>query len=95
MHKELYKFVPYITDRQAEYLEIINSFFRKNLRPPTFREVQNVMGLKSPASVSKMKMRLIGKGFLKETCGQQGCALVPIGIKIKFENGGCFIFWDE
>lgn len=56
-----------LTKKQKEVLDFIISFYKKEVRPPTYKEIQLYFGLKSKSSVQDYVRYLRTKGFLKET----------------------------
>ena len=49
-----------------KYQEKIYTFYRKNMRMPSFREISRITGLKSTNAVSKLIDRLAARGILKK-----------------------------
>ncbi len=54
-----------ITDRQQRIVDCIRAHIAENGYPPTFREICNTVGLKSPSTVDYHMRRLREKGILQ------------------------------
>ncbi|MCX6780981.1 MAG: transcriptional repressor LexA [Candidatus Magasanikbacteria bacterium] len=55
-----------LTKKQAELLSALVNFFKMNDRVPTYRELAEELGLKSPATIAEHVIALSEKGFLKK-----------------------------
>lgn len=53
------------TPREKEILEAIIQYIEKNQYPPTVREIGEMVGLKSTASVQEHLVNMIAKGLIE------------------------------
>ena len=56
-----------LTNRQNDVLDCIKSFSAKHGYPPTVREIGEVLGLNSPATIQSHINALEHKGYIKKT----------------------------
>lgn len=56
-----------LTNRQNDVLDCIKSFSAKHGYPPTVREIGEVLGLNSPATIQSHINALENKGYIKKT----------------------------
>ena len=56
-----------LTDRQQQVLDLIASFHASNGRPPSIRELQDLLGLSSPGTVHKVLRRLVELGAIRRS----------------------------
>jgi repressor LexA len=68
--------------RQREIVEFISQFIQRNGYSPTLREIGNAMGLSSLATVHEHIQRLIKKGVLKKTAGNQTRGIIVVGDNV-------------
>lgn len=59
-----------LTKKQSQLLSSLVNFYKMNDRVPTYRELAEELGLKSPATIAEHIVGLQQKGFLKKV-GQQ------------------------
>lgn len=60
-----------LTKRQKAILDFISSYSEKNGYQPSYREMGDAVGLKSPSSVNYQLTQLEDKGHLRRTLGNQ------------------------
>lgn len=53
-----------ITRRQKEVLEAINQYINRHNYPPAFRDIADMLGLKSSSTVSDLLHKLKNKGYI-------------------------------
>ncbi|WP_026581011.1 LexA family protein [Bacillus sp. J33] len=53
-----------LSKRQKETLEAINQYINKHNYPPAFRDIADMLGLKSPSTVSDLLHKLKDKGYI-------------------------------
>lgn len=53
-----------LTRRQKEVLEAINQYINKHNYPPAFRDIADMLGLKSSSTVSDLLHKLKNKGYI-------------------------------
>ena len=58
-----------VTNRQSRFLADLVAYIRKENRPPTNRELQQIMGLRSPRSVGQYLDALEKAGYIKRGKG--------------------------
>lgn len=61
---------PKLTKSQQDTLDAIEEFVAKNGYPPVLRELCDMTGKKSPATIFRLVSALEQKGFVKTTPGQ-------------------------
>jgi repressor LexA len=66
-----------LTERQAEVLDYIKAFRRKNGYSPSVREIAKELGMSSTNGVTCHTKMLVKKGYLK-SAGVTSRSLVPI-----------------
>lgn len=59
-----------LTRRQKEVLEAITNYIRENHYAPAYRELGNIIGVKSPSTVSDILQKLKSKGYINWEEGQ-------------------------
>lgn len=67
---------PELTDRQREVLGVIRQSIASRGRPPTFREMQGPLKIKSPNGVTCHLKALAKKGYIERESGKH------VGIKL-------------
>jgi repressor LexA len=60
----------HVTPRQRAYLAAIGAFLKQRQYPPTFRDVQDAVGIASTNGASEMLVRLRKKGLVKWEPGE-------------------------
>lgn len=53
-----------LTKRQKEVLEAINQYINKHNYPPAFRDIGDMLGIKSSSTVSDLLHKLKAKGYI-------------------------------
>lgn len=68
-----------LTPRQIEVLEVFRTFNREYRRPPSIREIGNLLGIRSPNGIIGHFRALQAKGFLTKGPGAWGRWTLAIG----------------
>ncbi len=55
-----------LTERQNEVLDVIKKYIADNGYPPTVREIGDILGLSSPATIQVHFDNLVKKGYIKK-----------------------------
>ena len=87
-----------VTYRQYQYLEAINSLWRKNLRSPTLQEIADEVGVVSRAAAFNMvsllkRKRLVSYDGRNKTTRTLNGTLFTLGFDVMVSNGVCFMKW--
>ncbi|MFJ7585649.1 transcriptional regulator [Bacillus cereus] len=53
-----------LTRRQKEVLEAINEYINKHNYPPAFRDIADMLGIKSSSTISDLLHKLKNKGYI-------------------------------
>lgn len=53
-----------LTRRQKEVLEAINQYINKHNYPPAFRDIADMLGIKSSSTISDLLHKLKDKGYI-------------------------------
>lgn len=70
-----YRFTLLTVSMKAEYLETLQSFYKKNKRLPSYSEMLTLFGLASKNAIHKIVKNLIDAGYLDKAMGK----LAPTG----------------
>ncbi|USK46364.1 transcriptional regulator [Cytobacillus oceanisediminis] len=53
-----------LTRRQKEVLEAISEYINKHNYPPAFRDIADMLGIKSSSTISDLLLKLKNKGYI-------------------------------
>ncbi|MDP8233559.1 MAG: transcriptional repressor LexA [Candidatus Saelkia tenebricola] len=65
-----------LSERQIRFLSALTLYMRREKRPPTIRELQEIMGLKSPRGVSQYLGVLEEAGYIKRGKGARNIQIL-------------------
>lgn len=78
-----------LTERQSEVLDVIKKFIATNGYPPTVREIGDILGLSSPATVQSHFETLIKKGYIKKKSNAN--RTIELLVDNEYENSNDYI----
>ena len=65
-----------LTGKQSRFLKDLIAYVRREKRPPTFRELQDITGLKSPRSIGQYLGALENAGYIKRGEGSRNVRIL-------------------